>query len=115
MLLVFYFFISLFFIYFFLDSSYTHLSEPTKLPKGEHSYNFRFRIPEHAPGSFTGSKGSVKYVLKAVVERQWKVDSQSRTVHVLSCLDLNHVPSAGVSLGYYITLFFKLGCVDYYD
>jgi hypothetical protein len=39
----------------------------------------------------------VRYVLKAMVERTWKMAFNTRVIHVQSELDLNSVPSARVS------------------
>ena len=69
----------------------------TKLTRGTHTFDFQFPVPPTAPCSFSGSHGNVRYTLKAVVERPWKVDVNTRSITVQSPLDLNDVPGARVS------------------
>ncbi|KAK7477661.1 hypothetical protein BaRGS_00031045 [Batillaria attramentaria] len=72
--------------------------ESVVLKKGSHSFSFEFTVPETAPSSFSGSHGYVRYVLKATVERPWKVEVNTRILTVLSELDLNLKPAAKESV-----------------
>ncbi|XP_025078080.1 arrestin domain-containing protein 17-like isoform X1 [Pomacea canaliculata] len=68
--------------------------DSTPLKKGSHTFDFRFHVPAHAPSSFSGSQGHVRYSLRAAVERTWKTEVNKRDVTVVSHLDLNTVPAA---------------------
>ncbi|XP_076444144.1 arrestin domain-containing protein 17-like [Babylonia areolata] len=65
-----------------------------RLERGSHLYDFEFLVPPTCPSSFSGVHGFVRYLLKAVVERAWKVDFNMRTITVESELDLNTLPEA---------------------
>ncbi|KAK7116093.1 arrestin domain-containing protein 17-like [Littorina saxatilis] len=73
-------------------------SKTTLLSKGTHTFNFEFPVPETVSSSFSGNHGYVKYTLKAVVERPWKIDVNTRGIIVESDLDLNNVPGASDSV-----------------
>lgn len=69
-------------------------NKPVLLKKGCHTFPFQLSIPASAPSSFSCSHGYVRYLLKAKVERPWKVEVNTRTLTVVSDLDLNLRPAA---------------------
>lgn len=68
-----------------------------ELPAGEHNYPFTFVVPPHVPSSFEGEFGHVRYTIKAVLDRPWKFDQETKMVFtVISPLDLNLDPEMKV-------------------
>ena len=61
------------------------------LSPGEHSFPFEFEIPEeNLPTSFEGKHGHVTYWLKAIVDRPWKSNVETREYFtVTERLDVN--------------------------
>ncbi|XP_029048517.2 arrestin domain-containing protein 3-like [Osmia bicornis bicornis] len=65
-------------------------SSRVKIPEGQHTYQFSFQLPQHIPSSFEHQYGHVRYTVKAVIDRPWKFDHQSkRAFTVVTILDLN--------------------------
>jgi hypothetical protein len=61
-----------------------------ELRPGHYSYPFNFVLPPNLPSSFEGAHGKVRYAVKAVVDRAWKLDYKVITLFtVVSVLDLN--------------------------
>ncbi|MHA2379564.1 MAG: hypothetical protein ACXADS_09805 [Candidatus Thorarchaeota archaeon] len=52
-------------------SQIINLVADSVIPFGESRYDFSFKIPENAPGSYEGVHGRIRYVLKAQVEISW--------------------------------------------
>lgn len=48
------------------------------LPKGSRSFPFKFELPFNCPPSFEGQNGSIKYGVKAVLRRPWKMDTAAK-------------------------------------
>ncbi|XP_076262157.1 arrestin domain-containing protein 3-like, partial [Rhynchophorus ferrugineus] len=64
------------------------------LPPGHYEYPISLQIPEHLPSSFKGSYGSIRYILKAVVDRPWKIDMEDiLDLHIDSPIKLNNLPA----------------------
>ena len=67
------------------------------LPAGKYSYPFQFQLPPNLPSSYEGEFGYVRYYVKAVITKPWRLDYVTKTAFsVLSALDLNAVPEANV-------------------
>ena len=84
----------------FCMCTYTMLpgSGGTDHPAGEHSYPFCLLLGASLPSSFEGRRGYVRYFCKASINRPWKFDEHTkRAFTVIHPLDLNMVPTAGVS------------------
>jgi hypothetical protein len=61
-----------------------------ELRPGHYSYPFNFVLPPNLPSSFKGAHGKVRYAVKAVVDRAWKLDHKVISLFtVVSVLDLN--------------------------
>ncbi|XP_018333492.1 arrestin domain-containing protein 17 [Agrilus planipennis] len=64
-----------------------------ELPPGEHIYPFVCVLPPVLPSSFEGSKGYIRYTVKATLDRPWKFDHTTEVaITVISELDLNATP-----------------------
>lgn len=64
-------------------------SQITILP-GHHEYPFSFQLPHSIPSSFEHSYGYIRYTVKAVIDRPWKFNHESKAAFtVISHLDLN--------------------------
>ena len=96
-------FIWLFTVIVFWLLLYVHVhvlpgSGGTDHPAGEHSYPFCLLLGASLPSSFEGRRGYVRYFCKASINRPWKFDEHTkRAFTVIHPLDLNMVPTAGVS------------------
>lgn len=67
------------------------------LPPGHHTFPFSFVLPPSLPSSFEGGIGYVRYLVKGTIDRPWRFDDDTvRPFTVLSALDLNQQPMAGV-------------------
>lgn len=67
------------------------------LPPGQHTFPFSFVLPPSLPSSFEGGIGYVRYLVKGTIDRPWRFDDDTvRPFTVLSALDLNQQPMAGV-------------------
>ncbi|ESO85391.1 hypothetical protein LOTGIDRAFT_229416 [Lottia gigantea] len=62
------------------------------LEAGSHSFPFEFPIPPKLPCSFEGPYGHVRYWLRAVIEKHWKLKVNVRPFKITPKLDLNNVP-----------------------
>lgn len=60
-----------------IDEQY-EFSGSTRIPSGEHRYEFKFTLPGEAPGSYKGAHGNVKYTLEAKVEVSWARDPKCK-------------------------------------
>ncbi|XP_025832682.1 arrestin domain-containing protein 3-like [Agrilus planipennis] len=61
-----------------------------ELQPGEHVYPFSCTLPAAAPSSFEGTKGFVRYTVKATLVRPWKLNYHARKIiKVVRPLDLN--------------------------
>ncbi|XP_043270376.1 arrestin domain-containing protein 2-like [Venturia canescens] len=62
---------------------------------GYHTYPFSFLLPHNIPSSFECFGGSVRYTIKAIMDRPWKLNHQTRLVFTIEApFDLNEVPAA---------------------
>lgn len=76
------------------------------LPPGQHTFPFSFVLPPSLPSSFEGGIGYVRYLVKGTIDRPWRFDDETvRPFTVLSALDLNQQPMAGVRKFYGTTRF----------
>ena len=77
--------------------------ESLTIPPGKHEYPFEFLLPRHLPSSFeSGSYGNVRYVMKAVLQRNWRPDNHCEVpLHVNTIIDLNTIPTATVKFSYF--------------
>ncbi|KAL1139742.1 hypothetical protein AAG570_006720 [Ranatra chinensis] len=67
----------------------------TEIPIGEYSYPFSYTLPPLLPSSFEGEYGSIRYSVKAVIDRPWKFDHETKTSFiVVAPLDLNYNANA---------------------
>ncbi|XP_013140773.1 PREDICTED: arrestin domain-containing protein 2-like isoform X2 [Papilio polytes] len=63
------------------------------LQPGKHELPFDCPIPGNCPSSFEGQYGHVRYEIKVVVDRAFKLDQEKiRRIRVIAPLDLNHDP-----------------------
>ncbi|KAK6182834.1 hypothetical protein SNE40_010426 [Patella caerulea] len=69
-----------------------------ELQPGHHSFPFKFPIPPKLPCSFEGPYGHVRYFLKAIIEKPWKLKVNTRPFTVKSRLDLNNIPHCSEEL-----------------
>lgn len=66
-------------------------------------------LPPSLPSSFEGGIGYVRYLVKGTIDRPWRFDDDTvRPFTVLSALDLNQQPMAGVREFYWSTSFAML-------
>nr|XP_003699454.1 PREDICTED: arrestin domain-containing protein 3-like [Megachile rotundata] len=62
----------------------------TIIAAGYYEYPFRFELPYNIPSSFEHQYGHVRYTVKAVIDRPWKFDHETkRAFTVVATLDLN--------------------------
>ncbi|XP_052752306.1 arrestin domain-containing protein 17-like [Galleria mellonella] len=60
------------------------------LNPGKHEFPFSINVPYTCPSSFEGSYGHVRYELKVVVDRAFKIDKEiSAPIKIIAPLDLN--------------------------
>ncbi|KAG6453952.1 arrestin domain-containing protein 17 [Manduca sexta] len=65
------------------------------LQPGHHTFSFQCPIPPNCPASFEGAHGHVRYQIKVVVDRAFKLDQEKVVdIKVLAPLDLNTHPYA---------------------
>lgn len=61
-----------------------------KFPKGNHSFNFVFPLPEHLPSTFKALEGIVKYQMEITVKRFGKSDcNYVYPFNIMRVVDLN--------------------------
>ncbi|XP_072938025.1 arrestin domain-containing protein 17-like [Epargyreus clarus] len=64
-----------------------------KIRPGHYEYPFQLMIPGNCPSSLEGTVGHIRYEVKAVVDRAFKMDQEKKAVvRVISPLDLNAEP-----------------------
>lgn len=57
---------------------------------GFHRYSFNFSLPYNIPCSFEHTNGHIRYTMKAVIDRPWRFDHESKIAFtVVSSYDLN--------------------------
>lgn len=57
---------------------------------GFHRYSFNFSLPYNIPCSFEHANGHIRYTMKAVIDRPWRFDHESKIAFtVVSSYDLN--------------------------
>ncbi|GBP30310.1 Arrestin domain-containing protein 1 [Eumeta japonica] len=63
------------------------------LEAGDYSFDFQCPIPAHCPSSFEHEYGHIRYEIKVVVDRIFKLDKVKKmSIKVISPLDLNQDP-----------------------
>ncbi|KAF4523318.1 hypothetical protein B566_EDAN011797 [Ephemera danica] len=63
------------------------------LQTGEHAFPFNYVLPANIPSSFEGEHGHVRYTVRAVIDRPWKFDHETKMAFSVICpLDLNMDP-----------------------
>ncbi|XP_051165266.1 arrestin domain-containing protein 17-like [Leptopilina boulardi] len=61
-----------------------------ELKAGEHFYPFMCSLPPNIPSSFESDLGYVRYTIKAILDRPWKFDHETKDAFtVVSSFDLN--------------------------
>ncbi|XP_077273696.1 arrestin domain-containing protein 17-like [Temnothorax americanus] len=61
-----------------------------QMPAGFHRYSFNFSLPYNIPCSFEHTNGHIRYTMKAVIDRPWRFDHESKIAFtVVSSYDLN--------------------------
>ncbi|KAK0090830.1 hypothetical protein PV326_004003 [Microctonus aethiopoides] len=61
-----------------------------ELPVGENSYPFTCALPPNLPSSFEHDYGHVRYTVKAIIDRPWKFDHETKMAFtIVSNFDLN--------------------------
>ncbi|XP_011504212.1 PREDICTED: arrestin domain-containing protein 3 [Ceratosolen solmsi marchali] len=69
--------------------------EQIELPSGTHSFPFNYVLPPNLPSSFESDFGRIRYTMKAILDRPWKFDHETKVAFtVISHLDLNQQPNA---------------------
>lgn len=65
---------------------------------GENSYPFTCALPPNLPSSFEHDYGHVRYTVKAIIDRPWKFDHETKMAFtIVSNFDLNKETRAAVS------------------
>jgi hypothetical protein len=76
---------------------------------GEYSFQFSYQLPANIPTSFENDHGHVRYTAKAVIDRPWKFDHETKAgFTVIYILDLNADPSLAVSAVFFFILFLNV-------
>ncbi|KAF2904845.1 hypothetical protein ILUMI_01316 [Ignelater luminosus] len=78
----------------YLNTEYTlvHGKNENRLPPGNHIYSFSYNLPAHLPSSFEGRYGNIRYYIKVVMDRPWKLDYKHLfNLNVVSPVNLNYV------------------------
>ncbi|XP_058789932.1 arrestin domain-containing protein 17 [Phymastichus coffea] len=66
-----------------------------ELPVGTHTYPINCVIPPNLPSSFESDFGRIRYTIKAIIDRPWKFDHETKMAFtVISHYDLNQDSSA---------------------
>ncbi|KAM6945262.1 arrestin domain-containing protein 1a [Lycodopsis pacificus] len=75
-------------------NSTVSVADKGTMKQGEHTFPFKFLIPESAPTSFEGNYGRIVYRVRAFIEtpRFGKDYSTEKAFYLLSLLNLNEVP-----------------------
>ncbi|XP_018362028.1 PREDICTED: arrestin domain-containing protein 17-like isoform X2 [Trachymyrmex cornetzi] len=61
-----------------------------RVPAGFHRYSFNFSLPYNIPCSFEHINGHIRYTMKAVIDRPWRFDHESKIAFtVVLSYDLN--------------------------
>ena len=67
------------------------------MPSGTHTYPFNYVLPPNLPSSFESDFGRIRYTAKAILDRPWKFDHETKVAFtVVSHFDLNKEPKASV-------------------
>ncbi|KAL7297338.1 hypothetical protein TKK_0009730 [Trichogramma kaykai] len=73
--------------------------EQIELPSGTHTYPFNFVLPPSLPSSFESDFGRIRYTTKAILDRPWKFDQETKVAFtVVSHFDLNKDAKASESV-----------------
>lgn len=68
-----------------------------QIERGEHIYNFQFRLPAGLPSSFEGEFGHIRYIATVVLDiPRWPDDVFQQPFTVIKPLDLNDDPELRV-------------------
>lgn len=68
-----------------------------QIERGEHIYNFQFRLPAGLPSSFEGEFGHIRYIATVVLDiPRWPDDVFQQPFTVIKPLDLNGDPELRV-------------------
>lgn len=72
--------------YFLIGSE----SSEVEIPAGENVYPFQTTLPPRLPTSFDGEHGHVRYTIRAILDRPWKMDEEAKLfITVVTPVDLN--------------------------
>lgn len=64
-----------------------------QIQPGKHELPFQCQIPANCPSSFEGTYGHVRYEIKIVVDRAFKIDQEKKkNICVIASLNLNADP-----------------------
>lgn len=68
-----------------------------EIERGEHIYDFQFRLPAGLPSSFEGEYGFIRYIATVVLDiPRWPDDEFQQPFTVIKPLDLNDAPELRV-------------------
>lgn len=74
-------------------------NDKMELKQGLHQYPFKTTLSSNIPSSYEGSYGSIRYTLKAVLDRPWKFDNEVKvSFTVVQWVDLNQNSDATSSV-----------------
>lgn len=75
-----------------------NFSGEAELQPGSYDFPFEFQLPGNCPSSFEGTVGHIRYEIKVVVDRAFKLDQEKKVaVRIIAPLDLNQEPYSRVS------------------